>query len=339
MRKIPAFLLAACLIAPAGVLVAQAGAVAKPSHATYALGKAKHCRAHFVKKTERHKVKGKMVRYIGCVYVAPKAATPTTVPGSTTGAPVSSMSTHTGTSRAAIDPSYTQDPANPLKVTFSYSASETDGNLPNGVLSLYWGPSTQSQTLACSINVGGATTGGQCTITFPAYGTEYVTTTYVSGTNSATQTDIEDIKNPNPVVTTTTTTTTLAPSTTTVLLVSSSTYSTGHRFVLTATVTDQNGATVTVTPSQLTYEIVQSPGQYQSVFLSSIAASDSSCIFTATDGGSSGISFGAGGGSACQFPGGGAYGPASGSYAIDAAYSGNGSIPGSKSSDVTISVP
>lgn len=48
-----------------------AGAAKKPP-ASYPLGKAKHCRAHYVKRTRRHKVKGKLVRYIACVYDAPK---------------------------------------------------------------------------------------------------------------------------------------------------------------------------------------------------------------------------------------------------------------------------
>lgn len=47
-------------------------------HATYPLGKAKSCRAHFVKKTQRHLVKGREVRYVACVYVTPPAVTTTT---------------------------------------------------------------------------------------------------------------------------------------------------------------------------------------------------------------------------------------------------------------------
>lgn len=161
------------------------------NHATYALGHAKHCKVGFVKQTLRHKVHGKSLKYIACVYAPVKKS----------GRALASSSTTTGTARASIDPTYTQDPDNPLKVTFIYFAGVADGPLPNGVLALHWGPTRQSKTLACSDNVGvkhGTSADPLlCTITFAAYGTEYVTTTYTSGTDSATQTDREDIQNPN----------------------------------------------------------------------------------------------------------------------------------------------
>lgn len=160
--------------------VATAAATTKPkatSHATYALT-AKACRVGFAKKTETHKVKGHSKRYVACVW---------------------KVSDH-----AAIDPSYTQNPSNPLDVTFSYSA--TGDPLATGVLELFWGPS-QSQTLACSMNVGGDVTGGTCEVVFPNYGPESITVEYLSGSTSATQTDTENIVDPNPVATSTTSTT------------------------------------------------------------------------------------------------------------------------------------
>lgn len=340
MRKLPILLLTASLIAPVGLVVVRAGATSRPAHPSYALKKAAHCKPAYRKVTAHHKVKGKSVRFIQCQYVPPALKV---VPGGSTGSSVGSTSTHTGSARANVDPTYVQDPVNPLKVTFTYFAGVAGEPLPNGVLSLYWGPTTQSKTLACSENVGG-TNGTEsdpllCTITFPAYGTEYVTTVYTSGTSSATQTDQENIQNPNPVVTTTTTT--LAPHTTTVVQVTSSTITQGHHFVLSATVTDQNGAAVPVSPSQLTFQVVQSPGQYQSVFLSSSAASGNSCSFEAIAASSNRIAFGGNGGvvTTCSFSGGGDYGPDSGSYAVVAVYSGAGSVPGSTSGNVSISVP
>lgn len=216
-------ILFSCVVIAGLAVPTVALATAKKSnpHASYALDKAKKCKVDFVKHTERHEVKGKSRRYIACVYVAPTAKavapstpsiTTTTVPGAIKSAAQSVVATSTGATRAAIDPSYIQNPNNPLDATFSYSASETDGGLPNGVLNLYWGPTIQSKTLACSMNVGSQLVGGTCEIVFPSYGKEYVTVEYVSGADSATQTDTEDIENPNPPVTTTTT---IPPPTTT----------------------------------------------------------------------------------------------------------------------------
>jgi hypothetical protein len=67
-----------------------------------------------------------------------------------------------------LDPSFKQSPSNPLAVTYSFSASATewvDGSerptsLPAGFLNLY-----SDGLLACSINVGGSVTGGECPFT------------------------------------------------------------------------------------------------------------------------------------------------------------------------------
>ena len=74
-----AIFMGAGLVGVAGVPAAVAA-----THPTYPLGKAKSCRAHYVKRTERHKVKGKEVRYVACVYVAPKKSAPTTSTTTTT---------------------------------------------------------------------------------------------------------------------------------------------------------------------------------------------------------------------------------------------------------------
>ena len=237
-------------------------AAAASAHPTYALGKAKACKAGFEKKTEfrlvsdRVKVKGKWKtlkveqRYVACIWktAAVLASTPVKTTGPTTTsatAPSSTSSTSTGAARAAIDPTYTQSVSNPLIVTFDYSAGESDGSsLPNGVLSFYWGASAQAQALACSINVGGSVTGGQGTVTLSTYGPETVTTTYVSGTSSATETDTVDIENPTPVTTSTTTTTLPAVvSTSLTVAIDNSNWGTGGA-TLTPTVTDSNRRTV-----------------------------------------------------------------------------------------------
>lgn len=246
-------LAALALIASIAVPVAVSGAAPKTAHPTYALGSAKKCKTGYAKVTLKHNVrvrvkvtehvvvKGRKVarvvyktetkseRYVACEWKANLAGvvlTTTTIAGATKGTATSSTQTNNGTARATIDPSYVQNPQNPLDVTFSYSASDTQGQLANGVLDLFWGASTQSQTLACSLNVGGQTTGGTCEIVFASYGNEFVTVQYSSGATSATETDTEDIENPNPPAPTTTTvaptTTTVAATTTTTLAPSAS---------------------------------------------------------------------------------------------------------------------
>jgi hypothetical protein len=190
-------------------------AVAQATTKQYVLPhpKREHCRAHYVKKVERVKVRehGRTVkvRETVCVYVAPKktpvkATTPAaTTPAPTTPAPASPAPIVTLHSH--LDPSFVQDPSNPLAVTYSYSASATETingtpspnpNLPTGILNLY-----SDGLLKCSINVGGSTTGGECPVTYSATGKHTVITTYTSGTLSATETYVEQIE---PYATTTT---------------------------------------------------------------------------------------------------------------------------------------
>jgi hypothetical protein len=69
--------------------VLVSGGTGGATHPTYPLGSAKSCKVHYVERILSHKVKGKTVSYIGCVYEPPKAKpkpapTTTTVPPTTT---------------------------------------------------------------------------------------------------------------------------------------------------------------------------------------------------------------------------------------------------------------
>lgn len=163
-----AAVLATSILVPIGALGSSPASAARR---TYPLGHAHHCRVHYVKRTLRHRVRGKVRRYVGCV--------------------------SKGDPRAHIDPDYTQNPSNPLDVTFNYSASDPGTTLPNGVLNFFVGTTATAQTLGCEMNVGGSVTGGTCEIVFAAYGPEIVTVQYLSGTQSATQTTTENIQDPN----------------------------------------------------------------------------------------------------------------------------------------------
>ncbi len=102
------------------------------------------------------------------------------------------------TLHAQLDPSFVQSPTNPLAVTYFYSASATVGsenepNLPGGILNLY-----SDGLLACSINVGGSITGGECLVTYQAAGPQTVVVTYSSDSVSVTETYTENIEKPEP---------------------------------------------------------------------------------------------------------------------------------------------
>lgn len=71
--------------------VAAASTKTNP-HATYALGGTKKCKTSFIKKTERHDVKGKSARYVACVYVAPPKVTVGASIPTTTVAPINAPS-------------------------------------------------------------------------------------------------------------------------------------------------------------------------------------------------------------------------------------------------------
>lgn len=63
-----------------GIGIVAASASPSAPQTSYPLGKAKTCVSHYVKRTERHVVKGRSERYVACVYVAPSVpiAAPTT---------------------------------------------------------------------------------------------------------------------------------------------------------------------------------------------------------------------------------------------------------------------
>jgi hypothetical protein len=158
--------------------------------------KREHCRAHYVKRVEKIKTRRHhwvvKVRRVVCVYHAPKRLA--------LADPVRVVKFH-----AHLDPSFTRDPANPFKVTFAYSASATSEPsgtvaisaaaepvaLPEGVLQFY-----NDGVLACSKNVGGATAGGECPITYSKLGEHTVTTIYTSaeGKGAATSTETEKVE-------------------------------------------------------------------------------------------------------------------------------------------------
>ncbi len=165
--------------------------------------KHEHCRAHYVKKVEtvkkREHRRTVKLRETMCVYVKPEPAAMTPAPTPTAPAPTVSL-------KARLD-SFEQSPANPFAVTYIYSASATETlgsvskpvpTLPQGVLNLY-----ADGLLACSINVGGSTTGGECPV-HESMGTHTIIVTYTSGSASATETSVEQIK-PFPLASTTTT--------------------------------------------------------------------------------------------------------------------------------------
>lgn len=76
-RIASSLLITGCVVLGLSGVGAIQGASAT-SHPSYPLGHARSCKAHYVKKTERHKVKGHEVRYVACTYVAPVVATTTT---------------------------------------------------------------------------------------------------------------------------------------------------------------------------------------------------------------------------------------------------------------------
>ena len=99
-----------------------------------------------------------------CAYVAPKkAAAKAPTPSAPASVGIVTLHVH-------LDPSFVQSPANPLAVTYSYSASATEAvngvtnpisDLPSGILNLY-----SDGLLKCSISVGGPTTGGEYPVTY-----------------------------------------------------------------------------------------------------------------------------------------------------------------------------
>ncbi len=93
---------------------------------------------------------------------------------------------------------YVQDPNNALAGTFSYSASATETingvtgpahELPEGVLTLY-----NDGSLACSINVGGSTTGGECAVTYSQAGEHTLILIYQAAEGAGATTETEKVQ-------------------------------------------------------------------------------------------------------------------------------------------------
>jgi hypothetical protein len=158
-----------------------------------------HCKVHYVKRREKVKRrehgKTRTITETFCIHL-----TPTAKPKTTAGTPTAEPSTRTVALHSHLDPSFVQSPSNPLSVTYAYSASATttdltDGataaepNLPEGFLDLY-----SDGLLACSMNVGGSVTGGECPVTYSSTGAHQVIVTYSSGSTSATETYAEQIE-------------------------------------------------------------------------------------------------------------------------------------------------
>lgn len=147
-------------------------------------------RVHGKLRTVYHRVHGhrvpvmvvRHVKHFDCIGTTPAGATP----AAAAAAPADKL-------RAKLDPSFTQDPSNPLAVTYSYDAGAFDEHgtqpLPEGVLTLY-----SDGTLECSINVGGSVQGGTCPVTYEATGAHTIVVTYSSGATTVTETSVEQIE-------------------------------------------------------------------------------------------------------------------------------------------------
>jgi hypothetical protein len=172
-------------------LAIPATALAAPKH--YYPKPHARCRSGYVRKTvrvrERKHHKWIKVKRAECVAKA-KAKTEAK--------PTTTKPAVTPIVRAAIDPSYTQDSSDNLRVTWTYSASDTSGDLPDGTLSLsVQEPNTAGSSGGCSMDVGGNVAGGTCTQELPHYGDWDVTVSYTGASTTvapATSTDTEDIE-------------------------------------------------------------------------------------------------------------------------------------------------
>jgi hypothetical protein len=171
------------------------------------------CRINYVRKTVKVKDRtrhGRLVKRHGKVVWVRQArcfsvahAKPVTSKPAPPVAPAPTISY-----QADVDPSFVQAANNPLAVTYQYSADATATSsvgtrldlaaadeLPDGILNFY-SPAAPGQPagLVCSINVGGPTSGGSCSITYPATGAYQVTTQYIpNGESAVTVTDVATI--------------------------------------------------------------------------------------------------------------------------------------------------
>ena len=248
-------------VAVLATLVLSASASAKPV-ARYFPKSHASCHAHYVRKTIRvrerrhgHKIR---VRRVECVRIAskpkPKPVLRPTQPPTPTAAP-----TPTIHYTAKVDPSFTQNPSNPLSVVYSFSAdaTQTIGNattdlaaadqLPAGILNLYTTdePGQSGESLICAIDVGGSTNGGSCPITYATTGSYQVTTQYVlSSANSVTQTETETI---SPYTTTTSESIVSDPNVPCTVNDDGTTTTSQCGYIVTSNTTDQNGTSPSAT--------------------------------------------------------------------------------------------
>lgn len=179
------------------MLALPGAASAHPKH------KPLRCKSGYQRETRKIKERrhGKMVRVRVEVCVKRQALSKTATPPMQAPAPTRTVKLH-----AHLDPSFTRDPTDPFKVIYAYSASATSETLsggvvlaqaaesaplPEGVLELY-----SDGSLACAINVGGSTTGGECPVEYSKLGTHTVTTVYTSaeGKGAATETQTETVE-------------------------------------------------------------------------------------------------------------------------------------------------
>jgi hypothetical protein len=189
-------------------LIATVAAYANAPVNKYVLKHPRHerCKTYYVKKakTVKRREHGRLieVKETLCVYMPPKASGPAPTTKAVTptspalGPSEPNSPTPAVTLRVHLDPSFKQNPSNPLNVTYTYSASASVATLPAGILNLY-----SDGLLACSINVGGTATSGECPVTYTTTGAHKVVVTYGAGSSSTTETAIEEI---NPFTTTTT---------------------------------------------------------------------------------------------------------------------------------------
>ncbi|HEY4452377.1 MAG TPA: hypothetical protein VGN13_12380 [Solirubrobacteraceae bacterium] len=185
-------------------LVFASGAGASPVK-VYVLHRPRHekCRVHYVREVRHVRRHHHRIREVVCVYVAPKPATIAPAPKAT---PVATAVPATIRLHTHLDPGFVQDPGNPLRVTYSFSASASQtmlatprvaeaAPLPEGILDLY-----SDGVLACSINVGPSASEGECPVTYSSYGTHTTVVEYLSGSNSATTGNEPELIEPFPAV-------------------------------------------------------------------------------------------------------------------------------------------
>lgn len=197
MKRAAVFLIAV-------LALCAAPAAAKPHHRFYVPRHGQRCHRDYVRRHRKMKRHGHVRRVRICVKRRHRAAAEAPAPK------VVKLHAH-------LDPTFTRDPSDPFKVTYSFSASATQeasgavtaslveepAPLPSGVVAFY-----SDGKLECAVNVGGASTGSKCPVHYEALGNHEVTTIYSSGEQSATETETENI---GPLATTTTLTVSYEP--------------------------------------------------------------------------------------------------------------------------------